>query len=128
VTAIPTKLTLAAERRRFAAHLAQIAAERGWSVERNEEAPGDRYRTLRLQGPELAVLVHLGGRGGVDAPLLHWHGAKRELAGVDGAWAWASVNRHHRHKATSFPMGTAQLADMLTRGIEAANDGSAFLD
>lgn len=123
-TTIPTKLTLVAERNAMARILIDAATERGWKVERDHTRDG--CRSLTLKGERLAVLVHLEGRGGVDSPLLHWHGAKYRLQPLTAAWQ--SINRFHGHKATSYPMSLEQLVDMLKAGIEAANDCSAFLD
>lgn len=124
MTQVPTKLTLVAERNTMAQLLIEAATSRGWELE--YERDRDRCKTVILKGPRLGLMVHLDG-GCKHLPLLHWSGAKGKLRGVPCAWSHMEINPYHRDKATSFPRSLEQLLSMATAGIEAANDGSAFL-
>jgi hypothetical protein len=119
-----TSMSDAADRRLLASHLARIAHARGWNLETNEELRKG-CRTLVLQGPRLSVLVRLDGDRPEDVPLLHWRSDQYHIQPLTAAWQ--SVNHFDRRIATSYPKDQGDLILMLIDGIEAANDGSAFL-
>lgn len=121
MTTIPKKLTLAAERNAMTSLLTEAATSRGWKVDRFRDI--DRCVTLVFKSDDLGVMMHLDPALGV--PLLHWFGARHPLVYMPGAWQ--SVNPHHKRKATSYPEDLERMLAQMTWGIDAANDGSAFL-
>lgn len=128
-TEVPHLLTKD-KREKFVEDVMRVVIASGsmaWDLDRHRIER--RQHVLSFKGPKLSVSLWVSPSVGRwdQAPILHWHNAKAKLKGVRGAWSGLDVNPYHRLKATSFPKDLNQCLSMLSVGIKAEQDGSAFM-